>query len=156
MAGSPPDIGAVKGPHYNTCLEEILAAMAHGGERRKRNRAELHPGKPLHTLQHGDLGTKDTIQVVWEIRVRELEKEGWTTAFTDGSGLNDKAAGGFCANPNRLDNDRQLELSGSEYLGTKSTHIDGELEGIALSLERHMEKAQAWWFYYPTANQQYG
>ena len=43
-------------------------------------------------------------------------------------------------NPNRLDKDRQPGLSGSGYLGTKSTHFDGELEGIALALEKHTEK----------------
>ena len=59
--------------------------------------------KRIHTIQRGDLGTKDTIQVVWEMKVRELEEEGWTTAFTDGSGLNDKGARSFCPNPNRLD-----------------------------------------------------
>ena len=127
---------AVKGPHYNTCLEEILAAMGENGERRiewdfTRER------KQLHTLYKGDLGTKDTLQVVWEMRIRDLEEEGWTTAFTDGSGLNHKAAGGFCSNPNRTDKERQPETSGSKYLGTKSTHFDGELEGIALALEQH-------------------
>ena len=74
------------------------------------------------------------LQVVWEIRVREIEEEGWMTAFTDGSGLEDKAAGGFCSNPNRLDKERQPEIMGSKYLGTKSTHIDAELEGITLVL----------------------
>ena len=71
--------------------------------------------------------------------MRELEEEGWTTAFTDRSGLNDNAAGGFCANPNRLDKVGQPEISEGKYLGTKSTHFDGELEGIALALERHTE-----------------
>ena len=55
----------------------------------------------------------------------------WTTAFTD------KSEGGFCSNPNRTDKERQPELLGSEYLGTKSTHFDRELEGIALALEKH-------------------
>ena len=127
---------AVKGTHYNIRLEEILAAIGENGERQitwdfTRER------KQLHTLQQGDLGTKDTPQVVWEMRVRDLEEEGWTTAFTDGSGLKDKAAGGFCSNPNRTDKERQPELSGSGYLGTKATHFDGELEGIALALEKH-------------------
>ena len=130
---------AVKGPHYNTCLEEILAATGENGERKiewdfPRER------KKTHTLHRGDLGTKDTPQVVWEMRVRDLEEEGWTTAFTDGSGLNDKAAGGFCSNPNRTDKERQPELSGSKYLGTKATHFDGELEGIALALEGHNDQ----------------
>ena len=71
--------------------------------------------------------------------MRELEEEGWTTAFTDGSGLNDKAAGGFCSNPSRLDKERQPDLEGSGYLGPKSTHFDGELEGIALALEKHTD-----------------
>ena len=93
--------------------------------------------KQIHALHTGDLETKDTLQVVWEMRVRDLEEEGWTTTFTDGSGLNNKATGGFCSNPNRTDKRRQLELSGSEYLGTKATHFDGELEGIALALEQH-------------------
>ena len=84
----------------------------------------------------GDLGTKDTPRVVWEMSIRELE-EGWTTAFTDGSGIDDKAAGGFCSNPNRLDKDRQPDLSGGQYLGIKVTHFDGELAGIALALEGH-------------------
>ena len=74
------------------------------------------------------------------LRVRELEEEGWTTAFTDGSGLDDKAAGGLCSNPNRQDKDWQPEIMGSEFLGTKATHIDGELEGIALALEKHTDK----------------
>ena len=71
------------------------------------------------------------------MRIKDLEEEGWTTAFTDRSGLNDKAAGGFCSNPNRSDKERQPDLEGSEYLGIKSTHFDGELEGIALALEKH-------------------
>ena len=127
---------AVKGPHYNMCLEEILAAIQENGERQiewdfTRER------KQTHTLYKGNLGTKDTLQVVWEMRIRDLEEEGWTTAFTDGSGLNSKAAGGFCSNPNSADNTRQPELSGSKYLGIKSTHFDGELKGIALVLEKH-------------------
>ena len=75
------------------------------------------------------------------MRIRELEKE-WTMAFTDGPGLEDKAAGGFCANPNRLDKDRQPDLSGDQYLGIKATHFGGfggELAGIALALEGHNE-----------------
>ena len=62
--------------------------------------------------------------------MRELEEEGWTTAFSDGSGLNDKAAGGFCSNSSRLDKERQPDLEGSGYLGTKSAHFDGEVEGF--------------------------
>ena len=35
---------------------------------------------------------------------------------------------------------KELGLSGERYLGTRATHIDGELEGIALALEAHNEK----------------
>ena len=71
------------------------------------------------------------------MRIRELElEEGRTTAFTDGSGLENKAAGGFCANPNSLEKE-QPDLSGDQYLGTKATHFDGEPERIALALEGH-------------------
>ena len=59
--------------------------------------------------------------------VRDLEEEGWTMTFTDGSGLGSKAAGIFCSNPNRLDKDRQPDRSGDQYLGIKVTHFDGEL-----------------------------
>src|SRR5258706_6870555 len=106
---------------------------------------EFHRGRKLiHNLQHRDpeLGTKDTPQLVWELRIRELEEEeGWTTVFPDGSGLDNKAAGAFCPNPTRPDKERNPEdLSGDKYLGTRATHIDGELEGIALALETHNEK----------------
>ena len=56
-----------------------------------------------------------------------------------------KAAGGFCSNPNRLDKDRQPEMAGSRYLGTKATHFDGELEGIALALEKHTNADDTYW-----------
>ena len=58
------------------------------------------------------------------MRIRELEEEeeGWTTAFTDGSGLDNKAAGGFCANPNRL-NKEQPDRTAEQYLGIKATHF---------------------------------
>ena len=70
---------------------------------------------------------------------RELEEDQWrTTAFTDGSALDNKAAGGFCANPNKLDKNKdQPDRMGGKYLGIKATHFDGELEGIALALEKH-------------------
>ena len=73
------------------------------------------------------------------MRVRELEEEGWTIAFTEGSGLKDKVAGGFCTNPNRVDTERQLEMTGNEYLGIRATHFNGELEGIALVMGKHIE-----------------
>ena len=68
-----------------------------------------------------------------------MEEEGWTTAFTDGSSLNDKIASRFCSNPSRLDKERQPDLEGSGYLDMKSTHFDSELEGIALALEKHTD-----------------
>ena len=90
----------------------------------------------LHTVQSGELGTNDTPWIVWEMRARELE-EAWATAFTDGSGLDNKAVGGFCANPNRLTKGPDTDLSGDQYLGIKATHFEGELAGIALALEDH-------------------
>ena len=131
----------VRKPHYNTCLEEILASTGENGEREIV--WDFHRGtKQIRNLEHRDpeLGTKDTPRIVWEMRIRDLEEdEGWTTAFTDGSGLNNKAAGGFCSNPNKPPRtlDPIPDLSGKKYLGTRATHIDGELEGIALALEAH-------------------
>ena len=112
----------VKGPHYNTSLEEILTSMGENGE--KEIEWDFHRGRqPARNIQSRELGTKDTPRIVWELRIRELEEEkGWTTAFTDGSGLDNMAAGSNCANP------------------TKATHIDGELEGIALALEAHNDR----------------
>ena len=131
----------VKQPHNNTCLEEILASTGENGERKIV--WDFHRGtKQIQNLEHRDpdLGTKDTPRIVWEIRIRDLEEdEGWTTAFTDGSGLDNKAAGGFCSNPNKPPRilDPTPDRSGKKYLGTRATHIDGELEGIALALEAH-------------------
>ena len=125
-------------PHYNTSLEEILALTGENGER------EIEWGKKVQNLQHRDpeLGTKGTPRIVWELRIRKLEEEeGWTTAFTDGSGLDNKAAGGFCSNPTRPAH--QPNLSGERYLGIRATHIEGELEVIALALEAHNEKNTA-------------
>ena len=36
-----------------------------------------------------ELGTGETSKVTWELRIvrRELEDEGWTVCYTDGSGL---------------------------------------------------------------------
>ena len=109
----------MKKPHYNTCLEEILASMGENGERAitwdfQRGR------KQIRNLQHRDpeLGTKDTPRIVWETRIRDLEEEeGWTIAFTDGSGLDDKAAGAFCSNlATRPDKEHNPEdLSNNSY-----------------------------------------
>ena len=126
---------------YNTCLEEILATMGENGEREIP--WDFDRGtKQIRNLEHRDqeLGTKDTPRIVWEMRIRDLEEDqGWTTAFTDGSGLDNKAAGGFCSNPNKPPRtlDPMPDLWGNKYLGTRATHIDGELEGIALALEAH-------------------
>ena len=110
----------VKKPHFNTCLEEILAST---GENREREIVwDFHRRtKQIWNLEHRnqELGTKDTPQVVWEMRIRDLEEdEGWTTAFTDGSGLDNKAAGGFYLNPNKPPHtDPTPNLTGSKYLG---------------------------------------
>lgn len=60
-------------------------------------------------------------------------------AFTNGLGLDNKSVEGFCSNPNRPPRtlDPILDLSGKVYLGTRVTHIDGELEGIALARDTH-------------------
>ena len=132
----------IKKPHYNTCLEEILAST---GKNREREIVwDFHRGKKqIQNLQRRDpeLGTRDTPRITWETRIRDLEEEeGWKVAFTDGSGLDNKAAGVFCSNPTRTDKERNpQDLSNSSYLGTRATHIDGELEGIALALEAHNE-----------------
>ena len=70
--------------------------------------------------------------------IQDLEEdEGWTTSFTDGSGIDNKAAGAFCSNPNKLQSPPTPDLTGKGYLGTRATYIDGELEEIALALEAH-------------------
>ena len=69
--------------------------------------------------------------MIWELRIRkELEVEGWTICYTDGSGLDDKASGAYT-----LKSGLHEEKVGSEYLGTRATHYDGELSGIAQALE---------------------
>ena len=141
---------AIKGPHYNTCLEEILATMGENGERRIQWNFSRERRR-THNIQSRELGTKDTPRIVWEMRIRDLEEEhGWVTAFTDGSGLDNKATGGFCANPNKLHKTKdQPDRTGGKYLGTKATHFDGESpwhwKGIT---------TQTWWHYSRTANLQ--
>ena len=80
------------------CLEEILASMGENGERE----ISWDFDRDIHAPQaitNFELGTKDTLKVVWELRIRnELEEEGWTTCYTDGSGLEDKASGAFVRN----------------------------------------------------------
>ena len=51
----------------------------------------LQGGNEEHAAHFADLGTKNTFRIMWGLRIRELEEEGWTTAFTDGSGLDSKA-----------------------------------------------------------------
>ena len=51
--------GPVRGPHYNTSLEEILASMGENGEREIE--WDFHRGrKQTHNIQSRELGTKDT------------------------------------------------------------------------------------------------
>ena len=97
-------------------LEEILASMGENGEREitwnfRRGRDKIH------AIHSAELGTKDTLRIVWEMRIRELE-EGWTTTFTEGCGLDNQASGSFCSNPNRLN--KALDRSGNQFLGIKS------------------------------------
>ena len=56
-----------------------------------------------------------------------------TTCYTDGSGLDDKAAGSYTRNSHIGLHEKE---TGSRYLGTKTTHYDGELSGIAQALKR--------------------
>ena len=121
----------VKKPHFNTCLEENLATIGENGEREiswNFNRETRTP----HAITTLELDTKDTPKAVWDTRIRELEEEGWTTCYTDGSGLDNKGAGAFTRSSHTaLHGDR----SGSRYLGTRATHFDRELSGIVQALE---------------------
>ena len=125
----------VRKPHYNTCLEEILSATGENGEREipwDFNRDTRNP----RAITMLELGTKDTLKVVWDLRIRELEEEGWTVCYSDRSGLENKAAGAFTRSSHTgLHRDR----AGSKYLGTRATHFDGELNGIAQALEESRE-----------------
>ena len=51
---------AVKGPHYNTCLEEILAATGENGEREIE--WNFHRGRKRIQTRDPELGTKDIVQ----------------------------------------------------------------------------------------------
>ena len=83
-----------------------------------------------------ELGTKDTIKAIWDLRIWELEEEGWTTCYTDSSGLENKASGAFTrSNWANLHKER----SGSKYLGTRATYFDRELNRIARALEESRE-----------------
>ena len=82
----------VKRPHYNTSLEEILASMGENGE--SELEWEFPRGrKRIHTVQSGELGTKDTPRILWEMRIRDLKEERWTAVFTDGHPLRRRAGG---------------------------------------------------------------
>ena len=126
-----------KAPHYNSCLEEILAAMGENGERAISWDFDRDTHTPQALTPIGDLGTKDTMKVVWDLRIRnELEEEGWTTCYTDGSGLENKASGAFTRKSHTGFHEGK---TGSTYLGTRATHYDGELSGIAQALEESRE-----------------
>ena len=125
----------IKKPHFNTYLEENLSAMRENGEREIEwsfNRDTQTPWS-ITTL---DLGTKDTLKVIWDLHIRKLEEEGWTVCYTDGSGLETKAAGAFTRTSYT---GMHGEKTGSNYLGTKATHCDGELNSIAQALEESRE-----------------
>ena len=56
--------------------------------------------------------------------------------YTDGSGLNDKASGAYTR---KCHVGFHEDKTGSEYLGIKATHYDGELSGIAQALKEVRE-----------------
>src|SRR5258706_8643312 len=96
---------------------------------------EKHTPQALTEIE--ELGTGDTDKVVWDLRIRkELEEEGWTICYSDGSGLDDKAAGAYTRKSYL---GLHGEKTGSEYLGTRATLYDGELSGIAQALEPSRE-----------------
>ena len=122
----------LKHRQYTTCLEEILATMGETGERKISWEFDQDIRAP-QAISNIELGTKDTLKVVWELRIRnELEEEAWTTCYTNGSGLDDKASGAFTRNSHTRFHEN---TTGSRYLGTRATHYDGELSGIAQALE---------------------
>ena len=95
----------------------------------------VHSPRALTKIE--ELGTKDTDKVVWELRIRkEREEEGWTVCYSDGLGLEDKAAESYTRKSHV---GLQKESTGSSYLGTRATHFDGELVGIAQALEEARE-----------------
>ena len=60
--------------------------------------------------------------MVWELRIRrELEEEGWTVCYTDGSGLDDKASRAYTR---KCHLGLHEDSAGSEYLGIKATRED--------------------------------
>ena len=119
---------AVKGAHFNTCLKEILSSMGENGERKIPWDYDRKARNAQALTKIEELGTKDIDKVVWELRIRkELEEEGWTVCYSDGSGLDYKAARAYT---------RKCFLG---LLGTRATHYDGELIGIAQALEEARE-----------------
>ena len=125
----------VKKPHFNTCLEENLAAISENGERKITWDYDRSTRTPW-AITILELGTKDTTKNVWDLRIQELDEEGWTTCYTDGSGLGNKTAGAYtCSTHTGLHSDS----AGSKYLGTKATQFDGKLNGIAQALEESRE-----------------
>ena len=106
----------------------------HGGEQREKDQLELrsHNARPKRHCgrggrpgdwgdPQGGMGPPDTDR-------SELEEPGWTTSYTDGSRLDDKAAGSYTRNCHGGFHDAK---AGSEYLGIKATHHDGELSRIS-------------------------
>ena len=128
---------AVKGTHYNTCLEEILSSMGEIGERKIPWNFDRKARNAQALTKIEELGTKDTDKVVWELHIRkEPEEEGWTICYSDGLGLDDKAAGAYTW---KCFLGFHEEKTGSNYLGTRATHYDRELIGIARALEEARE-----------------
>ena len=110
----------VKKPHYNTCLEEILSSIGENGERKISWDFNRKTRAPQALTKIEELGTKDTDKVVWELRIqKELEEEGWTVCYSDGSGLDDKAAGAYTR---KCFSGLHEKKTGSNYLGTRATH----------------------------------
>ena len=112
-------------------LEEILATMGENGERKIEWNFHQTPYTP-QALVEKELGTGETPKVAWELRIRELEEEGWTTCYTDGSGLEIKAEGAYTQKCHLGFHEDKPD---SEYLVTRATHYDGELSCIAQGLE---------------------
>ena len=93
-------------------------------------------------LVENELGTGEIPKVAWELRIRrELEEEGWTTCYTDGSDFDDKAAGAYTQSCHLGLHDAE---SGSEFLGIKATHYDGELNGYISSARREPGRSACW------------
>ena len=69
------------------------------------------------------------------MRIRDLEEEGWNVTFTDGFGLDGKAARRYFFKTSTGASAGSRTSTGSLYVGTRATRFHGELAGIALFLE---------------------